>query len=712
MARLHIEPIPFKTPVGAVLLFVCTAGRLDRRHVGRITRIGRGATVEVPDDKAAALVTALDGATFGDRPVRVRAAGAADLSGHFAHLSALLDLEAEAEEEAVRKAAQSDTAARDGAALTGLTLRESEFGLGGRLLLTFARGTRADPLPPNRLQPGAPVVLSQTDTHRRRPTLRGVVYDRDHTTIGVAFDPPDDDPPDDAAYRLDLSADEVSRVRQQEALRRAAAADGDRLAELRDVLLGDREPAFDPPPDVPVTPLNPSQAEAVRFALAAKDVAVIHGPPGTGKTTTVVELIRQAVARGERVLATAASNHAVDNLLEKLLAAGELPVRVGHPARVDPALRDRALDILVQKHADARQGRKLAKEARTLFTQADKWTKERPQPGEKAALRREARAMLADARGFEAVAAGRILDDAQVVCGTLTGLTSDVLGARRYDLAVVDEAGQSTEPASWLPLMRANKLVLAGDHRQLPATVISPEAAERGLSVSLMERVVGRFGSAASRLLAVQYRMHAGIMAFSNAEFYAGELTADESVAGHRLCDLPGVAAGPDTGRPVRFIDTAGAGFDEEVEEDGGSKHNPGEAERVVRVVRGWLAAGVPAGVIGVITPYRAQVRRLRERLADVPDVEVDSVDGFQGREKEAVAISLVRSNPEGKIGFLADARRLNVALTRARRAVVVVGDSATLSSDPFHLRLVGHMETTGAYGSVWEEERPVAGEL
>jgi ATP-dependent RNA/DNA helicase IGHMBP2 len=247
--------------------------------------------------------------------------------------------------------------------------------------------------------------------------------------------------------------------------------------------------------------------------------------------------------------------------------------------------------------------------------------------------------------------------------------------------------------------------VLAGDHRQLPATVVSPEAAEQGLAVSLMERVAGRFGEAVCRLLTVQYRMHADVMAFSNAEFYGGALSADASVVGHRLCDLPGVTADPTTERPVRFIDTAGAGFDEEVEDDSGSRHNRGEADHVERCVRRWLAAGVPAGVIGVVTPYRAQVRKLRERLADVPQVEVDSVDGFQGREKEAIAVSLVRSNPEGKIGFLSDTRRTNVAFTRARRALVVVGDSATLSADEFYLRMVGHMEATGAYGSVWEEE-------
>jgi ATP-dependent RNA/DNA helicase IGHMBP2 len=706
MGRIQIEPVPFKCPVGAVLSFVCTTGQLDRRHIGRITILGRGVVVEVADEKADALITALDGSTFQDRLVRVRAAGTADFCGsdHFAHLSALLELEAEAEEEAARKAAQSETATRDGAALTGLSLRESEFGLGGRLLLTFTRTDRNSIFPPNRLQPGSPVVLSQTGTHRRRPTYRGVVYDRDRASIGVAFEPPDDDLSDDATYRLDLSSDEVSRLRQQEALRRTAAATGDRLAELRTVLLGEREPKHAPLPELEISGLNPSQIEAVRFALAAEDVAVIHGPPGTGKTTTVVELICQAVRRGQRVIATAASNHAVDHLLAKLLAAGELPVRIGHPARVDPTLRDRTLDILVQKHVDARQARKLAKEAYKLFREADKWTKEKPQPGEKMAMRREARSLLSDARKFEALAAERILGETRIVCGTLTGLTSDVLGSGQFDLTVIDEAGQSTEPASWLPVIRSNKLVLAGDHQQLPATVISSEAAEQGLAISLMERIVNRFGSAISRLLTVQYRMHADIMGFSNSEFYGGALVADETVSGHRLCDLPEVAQEPPTLQAVRFIDTAGAGYDEELEVDSGSRHNPGEAELVIKSVRRLLAAGVPATSIGVITPYRAQVRKLRERLADLPAVEIDSVDGFQGQENEAIIISLVRSNPAGQIGFLADTRRTNVALTRARRAVLIIGDSATLSNHPFYLRMVAHLEAIGAYSSVWEE--------
>ena len=312
--------------------------------------------------------------------------------------------------------------------------------------------------------------------------------------------------------------------------------------------------------------------------------------------------------------------------------------------------------------------------------------------------------MLAEARKLEALAVERVLDEARVVCATLTGLDSQLLGQRRFDLAVIDEACQSTEPASWVPLLRSNKLVLAGDHCQLPPTIISPEAAERGLSVSLMERLVARFGADVSRLLTVQYRMHAAIMGFSNAEFYDGQLVAHASVAGHRLCDLPGVTAEPLTEMPVQFIDTAGASYDEELEEDTGSRRNAQEAALAVKKVRALLAAGVQSAQIGVITPYRAQVRLLRERLADVPGLEIDSVDGFQGREKEAIVVSFVRSNNEGEIGFLADTRRTNVALTRARRKLLVIGDSATLANDEFYQRMLTYFEEIGVTSSVWEE--------
>jgi ATP-dependent RNA/DNA helicase IGHMBP2 len=705
MATLQIDRLPRNATPGEVLRFVSKFGKVDGKVVGRISFLGNSAVVHIPDTFASRLVSALDGATYRDFPVRVRLTSApvsGDHAKHFAHLAHLLKLEADAEREQLKRRAQGPEA--DGAALTKLWVREEDIGLGGRFLITLTRGKSAPPLPPNRLQPGAPVVLSQTGA-RHTHSFRGVISDRRERTITVALDDSDETRPDDATWRLDLSPDEASRQRQLAALTRSAAAHGDRLADLRSVLLGEKPPHFDPTPRPGVSlNLNEPQRAAVEFALGAEDLAVIHGPPGTGKTTTVVELIRRAVANGAKVLATAPSNAAVDNMLDKLIKLGLSPVRIGHPARIAEELRDHSLDSLVEKHPEARHARKYAKEARELLRKADKWTKEPPPPGEKFALRSEARELLQLARRAEQTAVERILADARIICGTLTGIDSDKLGQIRFDLAVIDEACQSPEPACWIPLVRANRVVLAGDPCQLPPTVISQVAAEEGLSISLMERVMALHGPKVSKLLTVQYRMHEAIMGFSSHEFYGDELVADESVKSHLLSDLEGIEKNAMTDNPVKFIDTAGASFDEEQEEDTASRLNPQEADLAVKYVRQLLAAGLPPEDIAVITPYNGQARAIRERLEEAR-VEVDSVDGFQGREKEAIVMSLVRSNSDGEIGFLSDVRRTNVALTRARRKLIVIGDSATLSHNDFYARMFSYFEKIGAYASVWEED-------
>lgn len=295
---------------------------------------------------------------------------------------------------------------------------------------------------------------------------------------------------------MDRADDETARLRQRQALDRAAAAKGDRLAELRRVLLGEAAPAFAFISDF--TPLdetlNPSQREAVRFALSASDVAAVHGPPGTGKTTTLVELIRQAVRRGDKVLVCAPSNLGVDNLLERLLAHGEHAVRLGHPARVLPQLREHTLDLMVDDHPDVRQARKFVKEAFALFRKAAKWTRAKPEPGARRDMRQEARSLLADARRLEDQAVDRILNAAPVLCATTTGLDPEVLGGRRFDLLVLDEACQTTEPGCWAPLLRCDRVVLAGDPCQLPPTVLSREAARQGFGVSMLERLISLYG--------------------------------------------------------------------------------------------------------------------------------------------------------------------------------------------------------------------------
>jgi superfamily I DNA and/or RNA helicase len=533
----------------------------------------------------------------------------------------------------------------------------------------------------------------------------GVISQRADDSIQVAIGSLPDDLDEHETWRIDLANDDAATERQRRAIQDAGRAQSGRLAELRDVLFARRQPTFQSGQvELPLDAgLNESQRAAVQFALSSSDVALIHGPPGTGKTTTVVELIRREVRRGHRVLVCAPSNTAVDNLLEKLVERGEDPVRLGHPARVTPALRAHTLDLRVEEHPDFRQARKMMKEALQLFRQADRRTRAKPVPGARQDARREAKSLLADARKWEDQAATRILDQARILCATTTGLDAAMLGGRRFDLAVIDEASQSTEPGSWIPLLRCDRVVMAGDHCQLPPTVVSREAAAGGFGRSLFERTLANLGPHIARRLTVQYRMHHAIMEFSSREFYDGELTADASVREHRLSELPGVLATPGTQTPIDFIDTAGASFDEEVEPDGESRLNHREAALVCAKIQELLDAGVQPSDIAVIAPYAAQVRRLRE-LLPLPALEVDSVDGFQGREKEAVVISLVRSNPEAEIGFLADVRRMNVALTRARRKLVVIGDSATISAHPFYRRMIEHFESVGAYRTVWEE--------
>ncbi len=540
---------------------------------------------------------------------------------------------------------------------------------------------------------------------RRSEGWRGIICERGDALVRVAFNDSPELDQDGTLYRIDASFDEAARQRQRQALDRAAAAKNDRLSELRSALLGLEKPKFTTTQDLEWldSSLNSSQREAVELALSAKDLAVVHGPPGTGKTTTLVEVIRQAVRRGHKVLVCAPSNLAVDNLLERLLVYDEKAVRLGHPARVSPQLREHTLDLLVEDHPDVKQARKFARDAYLLFRQASKWTRAKPEPGLRRELRDGGKALLAEARRLEDRAIEQILNAAPILCATTTGLDPALLGSRRFDLLVLDEACQTTEPGCWVPLTRVDRVVLAGDHCQLPPTVISREAAQQGFGISLLERLVGLYGADVTRRLNVQYRMHERIMAFSSHEFYEDDLQADASVREHLLSGLTNVASEPFTQQPLRFLDTAGAGFDEETEPEGESRFNPQEAALAAKKVRELLDAGVRPDQIAVIAPYSAQVRRLRE-LLPVPGLEIDSVDGFQGREKEAVILSMVRSNTIGEIGFLSDVRRTNVALTRARRRMLIIGDSATLACDPFYQRLIEYCESVDAYGTVWEE--------
>ncbi len=712
MALLVLEQLAHRVGKSDLLRLLDTAGGLSGQRVGKIELGGGRAIVEVPTGWEDRLAKALDGAALHGRRIVAFAGSDSEVGSsggtvhHLQRLIGLLELEREAESQrAIELASRLSPSEAESAghALVELAILDEEAGLGGRYLVTLAKRSRSR-LPWTRLNVGSPVVL--TAQRHSRIAVRGVIYERSDNSIAVAISQLPDEAEDVDLWRLDLSSDEISSQRQRAALERAMRAKGDRLAELRDVMLGAGKASFElaEPQQILDEGLNPTQRATVAFALGARDVALVHGPPGTGKTTTLVEIIRRAVRRGQKVLACGPSNMAVDNLLERLLARNEKAVRLGHPARVMPELRAHTLDLLVEKHGAVRVARKLVKDALALFRRAARTTRAKPEPGARREMRAEAKSLLSDARRLEAQAVEQILDNADILCATTTGLDENLLGDRRFDLLVIDEACQTAEPGCWIAINRAERVVLAGDHRQLPPTVLSTEAQRQGYGISLFERLAEHDAPTLLRRLDTQYRMHAAIMDFSSLEFYDAELAAHQSVEAHRLCDLSGVESNPLTESPLEFIDTAGAGYEEELEPDGESRRNPREADLVAQTVRSLLEAGVVAADIGVITPYAAQVRLLRTKLA-IDQLEIDTVDGFQGREKEAIVISLVRSNDSGEIGFLADLRRMNVAMTRARRKLIVIGDSATLSVDPFYARLIEYFEGQGAYRTVWDED-------
>jgi ATP-dependent RNA/DNA helicase IGHMBP2 len=630
-------------------------------------------------------------------------------TAYFGNLSLLLDLEAEAEKrEAVRERTKLTPAEAEasGTSLIQLVIREQGYGLGGRFLLGLGKRNETLPLPWTRLGVGSPVILTEEARSSSSTTdngWRGIVSAIRRDAIQVAVEQFIETEAEKPTFRLDRAADEISRFRQRNAMELArGASGGSRLEVLRDVLIGAAGAVFEKTQPIEVfdKTLNPSQIEAVQFALSAEDVAIIHGPPGTGKTTTLVELMRQITSRGGTVLAVAPSNLAVDNLLERLVAAGEHAIRLGHPARVTPALREHTLDLLVENHPNIKIANKLTRDAYALRDQSLKFTRAKPERGAKQAMREESKEMLREAWQIEDQVAEAILGRARIICATVTGLDRERLNDRHFDWCIMDEASQCTEPAAWIPIQFANRIVLAGDPYQLPPTVLSPEAVRGGFNISLMERLLEHNGP--RRMLNVQYRMHQDIMAFSADAFYEGALQADAAVRSALLADLPRVTDSPLTETPIHFIDTAGASYDEEPEPDGESRLNPREAELVVKKVHELMEHGVSAEQIAVISPYSAQVKLLRDRIKH-PEIEIDSVDGFQGREKEAIIVSLVRSNREGDVGFLADTRRMNVAMTRAKRKLIVIGDSATITAHPFYEKMVKYFESIGAYHSVWE---------
>ncbi|XP_078452956.1 DNA-binding protein SMUBP-2 isoform X2 [Lampetra planeri] len=602
---------------------------------------------------------------------------------------------------------------RRGICLLRLHLCNRRTGLYGRQLLKFgARGGAPDSkLPSNDFGPGDIVGLYEGACDAVEEQLAsGVVTRVSASAVTVAFDEAHDalDLKHDGPYSLLKLANDITYKRLKTALAALNNHHGGSSGQMISVLFGISEPsaplAHTGQVEFLNTALDHSQREAVIFALAQREVAIIHGPPGTGKTTTVVEIIQQTVRRGEKVLACAPSNVAVDNLVERLACAGVRVLRLGHPARLLDSVRSRCLDAMLARGDDAG----IVRDVRSDMDKVHAKLRNGSERGERARLQAEMRSLRKELREREDTAMRNILQGADVILATTTGAWAGgplkLLPPAHFAVAVVDECGQAVEAASWLPLLQAPRCVLAGDHRQLPPTIVSQSAAEGGLAVSLMERLVERLGSSAVRMLTVQYRMNAAIMDWASQHVYQGKLEAHPSVASHLLKDLPGVETTDETALALLLVDTAGCGLLETELAGEQSKGNPGEVDIVSAHVQALIDAGVKAEDIAVIAPYNLQVDMLRQKLSDRhPELEIRSVDGFQGREKEAVILSLVRSNRKGEVGFLAEDRRINVAVTRARRHLAVVCDSCTVRRHGFLGTLLDHMARRGETRTAYE---------
>lgn len=522
---------------------------------------------------------------------------------------------------------------------------------------------------------------------------------------------------DETPLGLDLLYDGASLKEMENILQIIPKAKNDRLEELTQILLGQKPATFDTQiPDFfknAYSKLNPSQNKAIELVLSAKDVAIIHGPPGTGKTTTLIDAIKLTLHNEKQVLVTAPSNTAVDVLTERLIAKGLKVIRIGHPARIDEKLIDSSLDGQIAMHPDYRSVRKLRKQGEEYQKMAMKYKRKfgADEREQRFLLLKEAKQLKRDAENLEKYIVESLLNQAQVITATLVGSVNKFIRHRRFSTVFIDEAAQALEPATWIPISKADRVILAGDHCQLPPTVKNYEAAKQGLEKTLFEKLMNEKNI--SQMLKIQYRMNEMIMEFSNREFYNGELEADESVKHHTLLDNDKVLS-----MPFEFIDIAGCGFEEKTNPETKSRYNPEEANILAKHLLNLLVyiQNIQPEIftddfsIGIISPYKAQVQYLRNLLYTDPDIsqykkwlDIQSIDGFQGQERNIIYISLVRSNENAEIGFLQDTRRLNVALTRAKQKLVVIGDSATLAGHRFYDHFLDYITEIDVHTTAWE---------
>ena len=485
---------------------------------------------------------------------------------------------------------------------------------------------------------------------------------------------------------VQLYFDDTSYKTMFAALREVAEAKGNRTARLREVLLGKAPALRRETGPVRFPWLNASQEKAVNQVLCAKEVAVVHGPPGTGKTTTLVEAVYETLHRENQVMVSAQSNTAVDWIAEKLVDRGIPVLRIGNPTRVNDKMLAFAYERRFEAHSDYPELWQIRKTIREMTGRLRKSGRE-----DRERLHNQLTKLRVRATGLEIRIDTELFTEARVIACTLVGAASRVLERKRFSSLFIDEAAQAIEAACWIAISRADRVILAGDHCQLPPTIKCIEAARGGLGRTLLEKVVLHKPETMS-LLKIQYRMHEDIMRFPSRWFYHDELEAAPEVKYRGILDF-------DT--PVSWIDTSELDLQEKAVAEGTGRLNTGEAELLVRELKNYMERIGIRRILeehidfGVISPYRAQVHYLRHLLKKEPFfrpcrrlITVHTVDGFQGQERDVIMISLVRANEKGQIGFLRDLRRMNVAITRARMKLLILGEAVTLTRHPFYREL------------------------
>ena len=435
--------------------------------------------------------------------------------------------------------------------------------------------------------------------------------------------------------------------------------------------------------------LNASQNAAISSIIFDK-FRIIHGPPGTGKTKTLVAAIKLLTEDGKKVLIATPTNAAADHITHQLIIDGQKVLRYGNSFKIQDQVSTATLQSKIIHHPDMAVVIRLSKEAETTLKKIQRYVRNfgKEEQAERKQLKYELRELRKDIRAIERQIKQNILESHSIICGTLIGLQHDEILNSKFDTLVVDEAGQALEPAIWSLAQFVNQLVLAGDQFQLPPTLFSTESTKLGLAVSLLEKGIDL--KQPTSLLNTQYRMHDSIMQFSNQKFYDGLLKSDVKCKENQLAD--------DTHQPIEFIDTAGCGMDE-IKDENGAISNSGEVEVIANRLAEFELNQLS---VGIISPYRQQIMLLQNNLTSWSN-SIQTIDSFQGQERDVIIISLVRSNDSNEIGFLRDYRRMNVAMTRAKKKLVIIGDSATLGNDSFYSDMLSYIEKNGSYRTAWE---------